>query len=288
MIWTWLTQLLGASGSPAIAVTGSSAAGPGPAETYALPRSRREQARLDLQHFALRQLLGSHFLAPVEQATAILDVGSGTGIWLREAARRWPHARLVALDKDLSLCRQPLPSHCQPVQADLLAGLPFPEAHFDYVHQRFLATAIPLTAWPGILDDLLRITRPGGWLELIEATGDTCNEGPLHRQVRTWFSALLERRGLRLDAALNLPHWLQERGLQPHTLRFQMPLYGRRRGAPLFREDVLSALRALEPQLAAVNHLPREQVAETLAALPQEWECLRTSSGGLAVWGRKP
>ncbi|MBX5458726.1 MAG: methyltransferase domain-containing protein [Thermogemmatispora sp.] len=288
MIWLWLARLLGAASSPIVAATGANAAAPGPAETYALPRSRREQARLELQHFALRQLLGTHFLAPIEQPGAILDVGSGTGVWLREAARRWPRAQLVALDKDLTLLRQPLPPHCQPVQADLLTGLPFAEARFDYVHQRFLATAIPVTAWPGILDDLLRITRPGGWLELVEATGDTGNEGPLHRQVRTWFTTLLERRGLRLDAALNLPHWLQERGLQPQILRFQMPLFGRRRGAPLFREDVLSALQALESQLAAVNHIPREQIAATLTALPREWERLRTSSGGIAVWGRKP
>ncbi|MBE3565843.1 MAG: hypothetical protein IMW90_08970 [Thermogemmatispora sp.] len=57
---------------------------------------------------------------------------------------------------------------------------------------------------------------------------------------------------------------------------------------PLCERCLCRSLYLTQPQLAAVNHLPREQVAETLAALPQEWERLRTSSGGLAVWGRKP
>ncbi|RAQ97608.1 class I SAM-dependent methyltransferase [Thermogemmatispora tikiterensis] len=285
MNWHWLIRL---RGSPSAQAARGSLAPSGPDETYVLPRSRQEQDRLDLQHFALRQLLGTHFLAPVQNPQAILDVGSGTGIWLREAARHWRQAQLIALDKDLSLLRTPLPPRCQSIQADLLSGLPFPDASFDYVHQRLLAAAIPLTAWPGVLADLLRVTRPGGWLELVEATNEVFHEGSRHAQVRTWFEALAARRGLHLAAPLQLPDWLRSLGLDPIVRHWEAPLAGKACGAPLFRQDLLASLHSVAPALASVNQLPLQQIEETLAALPAEWEQYGTRCGLLTVWGCKP
>ncbi|WP_376795802.1 class I SAM-dependent methyltransferase [Thermogemmatispora sp.] len=278
--WPWPARLLGAGVTHP--PNGSlDSGGPGPDGPYLLPRSRQEQRRLELQHFALRQLLGSSFLAPVQQPTSILDVGAGTGIWLREAAHRWPQAQLVALDKDLSLLRWPLPARCRAVQADLLTGHPFPAGQFSYVHQRLLAAAIPtipITAWPAVLCNLLRVTAPGGWLELVEATGQVLHEGPHHQQARTWFEALAVRRGLQLDAPPHLPVWLRALGLEPVVHSFVAPLSGRRYGAPLFQQDLL----------ASVNQVPLEQIEQTLAALPVEREQYQTGCGGMAVWGQHP
>jgi SAM-dependent methyltransferase len=294
MIWHVLSRLAGAPSRAAAesASHGGTAPGSltptGPTDTYILPRTRQEQDRLDLQHFALRQLLGTPFLAPVQHPRAILDVGCGTGLWLREAAHRWPHARLVALDKDLSLLRLPPPPHCQLFQVDLLAGLPFPDASFDYVHQRLLGAAIPLTAWPGVLEDLVRVTRPGGWLEVVEATDRMANEGPRQAQVRQWLERLAARRGLHLEAPLEVPEWLRALGLEPEVQPFRAPLFGKRQGAPLFRRDLQAALRSVAPMLARLNQVPLEQVEEMLRGLPGEWEQYRTAGAGLAVWARRP
>jgi SAM-dependent methyltransferase len=277
----WLGRLFGGSSR----VSGTTA--PGVEETYVLPRTRGEQNRLELQHFALRQLLGTHFLAPVQNPRQILDVGTGTGIWVREVARCWPTARIIALDKDLSLLR-PLPATCQAIKADLLNGLPFPEHSFDYVHQRLLVAAIPVTAWRGVLADLLRITRSGGWLEFVEATGEVVQEGPLHAQVRAWFEAVAARKGLRMDAPLLLPDWLRSLDLDPIVRPFIAPLAGQQRGAPLFRKDLLASLQGVAPVLASVNQVPLEKVQETLARLSTEWEHYGTGCGGVAVWARKP
>jgi hypothetical protein len=134
----------------------------------------------------------------------------------------------------------------------------------------------------------VRVTAPGGWLELLEVTGEMEREGPLQRQVRGWVAVLLEQRGLALEATLQLPAWLADLGLSPRVHRFLMPLWGRCQGAPLFRRDVLSALQTLAPLLAAANHVPLSLVQERLTALPAEWEHCRTSAGGIALCVQRP
>jgi hypothetical protein len=53
-------------------------ASPGSA-SYLFLRHPTEVDRLDLQHFALLEGLGTNYLAPVSEPAVILDVGSGTG-----------------------------------------------------------------------------------------------------------------------------------------------------------------------------------------------------------------
>lgn len=56
---------------------------------YLLPKDLIEANRLDFQHFYLKHVLKSNYLAPLdkEQVRTILDVGCGTGRWVLEMAR---------------------------------------------------------------------------------------------------------------------------------------------------------------------------------------------------------
>ena len=54
------------------------------------------------------------------------------------------------------------------IQGNILDGLPFPDASFDFVHQRLLFFAIPTDRWQFLLNELTRVTRPGGWIEVVE------------------------------------------------------------------------------------------------------------------------
>lgn len=75
---------------------------------YMLPADATEHSRLDLQHELLKKKRGGLFYAPqaVKRALAprdgsqpsILDVGSGSGSWVIEMARQFPHAEVVGLD----------------------------------------------------------------------------------------------------------------------------------------------------------------------------------------------
>src|SRR5579859_7604165 len=121
---------------------------------YMLPRHQTEIDRLDVQHYALRAALRGNYKAPVDRPVAILDVGSGTGQWAFDLCAEFPRATVVGLDLvpgKLALG----PPNYRHVKANVLEGLPFADGTFDYVHQRLMVTALPVSTWPDVLTDLL-------------------------------------------------------------------------------------------------------------------------------------
>lgn len=57
------------------------------------------------------------------------------------------------------------------VQGNILEQLPFAPMSFDFIHQRMLNFGIPRDKWQHVLQELLRVTRLGGWIELMEWGG---------------------------------------------------------------------------------------------------------------------
>jgi ubiquinone/menaquinone biosynthesis C-methylase UbiE len=140
------------------------------------PSHPSEVDRLDLQHYALREALGAGHLAPVTQMSRALDVGCGTGLWASDLLQEFPEATVLGVDVDVSkLRRTPGVSF---VRANVLNGLPFDDDCFDLVHQRLLGTALPLQAWPSAVAELVRVARPGAWIELVEGRFSLEPSGP--------------------------------------------------------------------------------------------------------------
>lgn len=139
-----------------------------PDAPYLLPKDAPEQHRLNFQHRCLYSAMGNHYLAPLRPDVAtMLDVGTGTGIWPVEMARLFPQAHIIGVDisaASLEYTSSPAYTFCL---ADVLKGLPFPDQQFEYVHQRLLVAAIPAAHWPGVIQELIRVTCPGGWVELV-------------------------------------------------------------------------------------------------------------------------
>jgi SAM-dependent methyltransferase len=73
--------------------------------------------------------------------------------------------------------KQDVPGNYGFVQGNLLQGLPFQDEQFDLVYQRFLVNAIPTVLWPNVIQDLVRVTNPGGWIELVECGCDPFQPG---------------------------------------------------------------------------------------------------------------
>jgi ubiquinone/menaquinone biosynthesis C-methylase UbiE len=142
-----------------------------------------------------------NFEAPVRQPHDILDVGTGTGRWALEAALLWPDANIVALDivpppMDQGADTQQIrPPNYIFVPGNVLERLPFEDATFDYVHQRMLVGAIPRDRWRDDISELVRVMRPGGWVECIEA-GSARGGGPALEALNHWGIAAAANRGI--------------------------------------------------------------------------------------------
>ncbi|MGH2504736.1 MAG: class I SAM-dependent methyltransferase, partial [Ktedonobacterales bacterium] len=173
---------------------------------YALPADDEEINRLDFQHYMLRFAFQGNFAAPITNPASILDAGAGTGRWAVEMAQTFPDANVIGVDvkppavderADALGHADPRPPNYTFVLANLLEGLPFPDHTFDYTHQRLLFTAIPHDRWPGAARELVRVTRPGGWVELVDSIG-LANGGPNVERLMDWIRRLSAMRGVDL------------------------------------------------------------------------------------------
>ncbi|MGZ3665026.1 MAG: class I SAM-dependent methyltransferase [Ktedonobacterales bacterium] len=229
---------------------------------YALPRDAEEMNRLDFQHYVLRQAFKGNFVAPVENPHAILDVGTGTGRWAREVATVFPAANVLGLDlnappvdEQAEAGRQEMrPPNYGFVPGNILEGLPFADASFDFVHMRLLVLALPHDRWPFVVNELIRVTRPGGWVESVEVIADE-QGGPAVDQIMGWVAAMLQRRGIDIADGSRVGALLQAQGLvNVFSRRVEVPIgvHGGRVGR-LMAADILNGMQALRGPMEALG-----------------------------------
>src|SRR5579884_2975353 len=258
--------------------------------SYFFPRHPGEVDRLDLQHFALREALGANFLAPVEGPSRVLDVGTGTGQWGFEVGHQFPGALVVGFD--LVRGKPGAPPRYRHVRGNLLQGLPFQDGVFDFVHQRFLMAGIPVEAWPGAVRELVRVTRPGGWVELVENPTRLLGAGPATERL---FDLLLELAALlSLDTEgvvfRSLDGYLCQAGLEEITrLEMELPVgeWGGRVGSLLVTDFRTGCTRLCEV-LGARSPGAAAEAEELLRRAMEELERHRAVFPIAVAYGRKP
>lgn len=114
-------------------------------------------------YHALRLVLnGRHFLAPIDCPTYILDVGTGTGIWVMDVAYDHPEAHIVGTD--LSPIQPSLvPRNVEFEIDDNEDDWNFSET-FDLIHTRFM-NGFSIRSWPRFYKQAFEFIKPGGWVE---------------------------------------------------------------------------------------------------------------------------
>jgi SAM-dependent methyltransferase len=260
------------------------------AEHYLFPRHLGEVDRLDIQHYVLRATLQANHLAPVEEPACILDIGSGTGQWAYETCQRFDSALVVGLDLVSGKPGQP-PGY-RYVRGNLLQGLPFADEQFDFVHQRLLAAGLPVSTWPAVVAELVRVTRPGGWVELVEMPLRAQRPGPAVERLTELGRPLLE--ALSLDTTdvvyRSVDGYLRDAGLTNVVRREATVPVGRWGGeiGSLMVTTVRAGATRVCEVLQARGMLSDEEARVLLEELVEECENGRIEHAVAVAFGQKP
>jgi ubiquinone/menaquinone biosynthesis C-methylase UbiE len=111
-------------------------------------------------------------------AARLLDIGCGTGAFLREVKRNWPRLSVTGLDLSapyLALARRALQDWSR---VSLIEGaaetMPFDAEQFDIVTSIYLFHELPASVRRLVVDEIRRVLKPGGTLILVDSlqTGD--------------------------------------------------------------------------------------------------------------------
>jgi SAM-dependent methyltransferase len=121
---------------------------------------------------------------PMEDVHLVLDIGCGTGEWALGLAREYPHVRIVGIDTSPDLIRRAIGHALEESitsvsfwQFDPTQPLDFPSASHDVVHVHSLASFIMTAMRDRILDEMLRVLKLGGWLNIVDyEQGSTSSE----------------------------------------------------------------------------------------------------------------
>jgi SAM-dependent methyltransferase len=198
---------------------------------YDVPNDEAEQARMELHYHNLRLSMGNKlFHAPVASPLAVLDVGTGTGIWAMDVADEFPGAQVFGFD--LSPIQPTLvPPNLRFEIMDADEDWDYGHHSFDLVHTRFM-NGYSLKSWPHFYQEAFKYLRPGGWVENQEFDCQVLSDDntiPEDSKVKEWVRLWNEGMGMigktgRCDPEV-LAQQMRDAGLiNVHILRFKLPI----------------------------------------------------------------
>ncbi|KAG2176477.1 hypothetical protein INT43_005717 [Umbelopsis isabellina] len=164
-----------------------------PAESqayYVLPSDASETERLRINHTMWKLILEGLQTAPIQdklqKGIKVLDIGCGPGWWSIDMAKRYPNSQFVGLDISDNFSRDKLPDNLVFELANAGQCLPFEDNEFDYVFQRFLVMGLPAVQYAFVVEEIKRVLKPGGTVEILEMVSSYDNPSPAFDCIGIW------------------------------------------------------------------------------------------------------
>ncbi|KAL9543450.1 hypothetical protein MBANPS3_008109 [Mucor bainieri] len=177
-------------------------------------------------------------------------------------------------------------------QANVLnAKLPFADNHFDFVKQRLATASFTLADWKRVMTELVRVTKPGGYIELLEIDYNTHNLGPNGRKwERELIEAIRLKRQMEPRLARHLPDLLKTVGLIDVSSKLvSIPLgsWGLDLGE-LWKQNMEKFADSTAPLLSKLAGISVNEYRRQWHNLIDEVRDKKAFSNIHAAWGRKP
>jgi SAM-dependent methyltransferase len=114
-------------------------------------------------------------VVPLEDVHFVLDIGCGTGEWARSLVSKYPHIQVVGIDTSHRLLREAISQTLAEglrslsfFHFDVALPLNFLCESYDLVHLHSLTSFIITSMSDKILDEAIRVLKPGGWLNILD------------------------------------------------------------------------------------------------------------------------
>ncbi|CAG8530175.1 7180_t:CDS:2 [Cetraspora pellucida] len=169
---------------------------------YFLPIDELESDRMQLRHDVEWHVWRTNFSSPIETTlklggAQILDVACGSGLWALEMASDYPLSEFVGVDVAPIFPSDVMPPNVTFKQCDILERLPYSDCSFYYIHIKDLFQYFPLKIIRDqIFPDLVRILKPGGWIEIQDRDPNMINAGPICKRLEDMLSLSFLNRGI--------------------------------------------------------------------------------------------
>ncbi|KAI7868757.1 S-adenosyl-L-methionine-dependent methyltransferase [Spinellus fusiger] len=234
---------------------------------YLLPSDQGEVDRLKMNHILSRMVLKGLFKSPIEdqlkKGIRVLDIGCGPGWWTLDMARDYPNSQFVAIDMADVFVTENLPPNVTFHVSNAGNGLMFEDNSFDFVFQRYLVMGFSVQQYKKSIQEMKRVLKPSGRMEVLEFVVDYIDGGPALQQVTDWISQAMTARNLDCFIADHISDYFQKAGLSEiKDIQYTIPIgsWGGECG-----ERFLAIQRLALPAVKVL-------VTELVGILPEEYE----------------
>ncbi|QPH16513.1 hypothetical protein C2857_001180 [Epichloe festucae Fl1] len=136
---------------------------------YHMPNDETEQLRLTIQHqVILHAFDGELTLAPIDNPSNVLDVGTGTGEWAIRFAELYPDCEVVGTDISAIQESRGVPMNVF-FEIEDAEEWDRPTEHYDLVHVRMLEGSF--RDWCSVYENIYDSLKPGGWVQISDMDG---------------------------------------------------------------------------------------------------------------------
>jgi len=267
-------------------------------------QSKNELFRLAIQDQMITQKMGGIFpeQEQPESIQHVLDIGCGTGNWIIEAAQTYPTMSLVGIDISPRMIEyaqkiastQSISSRVKFQVMDALNALEFPAETFDLVNIRLGSSFMRTWDWPRLITEMLRVTRPGGTIRIMESGVISDNRRGEHIHLHKMFIHSLFQAGHLFEdestgLIQRLPELLKQNGGQNvQTKDYELVYQAGTEAGEIYYENFMHLFHMLRPFLEKWGSAPEEYDAlyrEALSEIRHPKFCAQWHF--LCTWGTK-
>ncbi|CAG8488606.1 2893_t:CDS:2 [Ambispora leptoticha] len=163
------------------------------------PDRDSEIDRAQIHHHLINAVWGNNYSAPVQEklkkGARVLDVGCGPGTWICDMASDYKNSTFFGIDI-LPIFPTERPFNAFFKIGNVLNGLKFSNESFDFVHMSLMGLWLTQEQYEKVvLPELIRLVKPGGWIEIMEPELEIYNAGPRITKAQKKLQRELKKQG---------------------------------------------------------------------------------------------